>query len=397
MRNGAGLFGLLCGLVIILINARYGYRTADTDADGYMVGFFYGAISFAGLFGHALAARLWKNGFQMTALLVGGVCFAALLVSLSNSLGAIGGRGDQIQAKRLQIAATARVTNRSLDLAQKKLEGLTFTPTDEAMVKAVKALSDAATAAKDDECKFVRGRKCEARVADEQKTLAALTEASKNKSLTDSAAALNLEIAGYQKTLKESGPVLEVNSQGAAIARLFDLPDSKASFLSTWQNFLMGAIVELIAVVFLIAYEALDPKHSQKIEPETPGRREEPIVFDPLPETEDKPKAFPVPSRPRLIAAEAKPMGNVASIIADLIESGRGKTEIADLYSAYAEACHEQGKAPVDVDAFGLSIRRICRDIGIQIAAKKDGVYLMKVRLKNVEGGLDLLEQRSAE
>jgi hypothetical protein len=183
LRIGAGLFSLFGGVVIIVIDARYGYRTADNEVDGYTVGFLFGMIAAGGLFGHAVAVKLWSYGKRLAAVFLFLAATSAVVISLSNSLGAMAGRGDQTQAKRLQVAASARATNRSLDLAQKKLESLTFTPTNEETVKAFKVASEAATAAKDAECKFVRGKKCEARVADEQKALSALTEASKNPGL----------------------------------------------------------------------------------------------------------------------------------------------------------------------------------------------------------------------
>jgi hypothetical protein len=51
-------------------------------------------------------------------------------------------------------------------------------------------------------------------------------------------------------------------------------------------------------------------------------------------------KRFPAPPKPRLIASRLDPVGNVAEIM----EPGRGKVEIADVFAAYAEACEASGK-----------------------------------------------------
>jgi hypothetical protein len=387
LRIGAGLFSLFGGVVIIIIDARYGYRTADNEVDGYTVGFLFGMIAAGGLFGHAVAVKLWSHGKRLAAIFLFLAATSAVVISLSNSLGAMAGRGDQTQAKRLQVAASARATNRSLDLAQKKLESLTFTPTNEETVKAFKVASEAATAAKDAECKFVRGKKCEARVADEQKALAALTEASKNKALTDSAAALDLEIAGYKKILDQTGAVLESNSQGSALARLFNLPDSTASLMSTWQNFLTGAIVNVLIAAAMVAYEGLSPEHNRKAAvPEPRGRREDAVALVPVDgRAPEKPIAFPEAQKPRLIASRANPLGNVPTITAELLEAGRGKVEIEDAFKAYALVCRDQGKRPVSPEMFAADIKKLCLTSGIRIEAKGDRFYLMKVRLREIE------------
>lgn len=57
MRAFARLFGLICGAMVVMINARYGYRTSDNDFDGYIWAFTYGAVTLGGLFGHAVALQ----------------------------------------------------------------------------------------------------------------------------------------------------------------------------------------------------------------------------------------------------------------------------------------------------------------------------------------------------
>jgi hypothetical protein len=36
MRAACGVFGLLCGAVVIIIAARYGFKSSDNDTDGYV-------------------------------------------------------------------------------------------------------------------------------------------------------------------------------------------------------------------------------------------------------------------------------------------------------------------------------------------------------------------------
>src|SRR5579871_5432835 len=98
MRMLAGAFGLVCGAVIIAVAARYGFKTTDSDFDGYIWAFMFGAVSFGGLFGHALGVRVWRHSQLAGVLIFAGSAFA-LTISLSNSLGAMAGRGNETQAK----------------------------------------------------------------------------------------------------------------------------------------------------------------------------------------------------------------------------------------------------------------------------------------------------------
>ena len=67
----------------------------------------------------------------------------------------------------------------------------------------------------------------------------------------------------------------------------------------------------------------------------------------PEPKEETAPRTFP-PRRPRLIASEAAPFGNVAEILdAALGNAPRGKLELAPVFQAYLDACRAQGKRPV--------------------------------------------------
>ena len=123
------------------------------------------------MFGHALGVRVWRHG-KIAGFLVFAGSAIALTISLSNSLGALAGRGNETQAKRLQVAETIRNLNRTLANAERERESLRFTPTDAETVAAAKAKADAATDAKNAECKK-RGDRCREREADEKNALEA--------------------------------------------------------------------------------------------------------------------------------------------------------------------------------------------------------------------------------
>jgi len=53
-------------------------------------------------------------------------------------------------------------------------------------------------------------------------------------------------------------------------------------------------------------------------------------------------------------------VGSVAEIMADILEPGRGKVEIADVFTAYAEACEASGKRPIPANEFPAAIAELC-------------------------------------
>jgi cell division protein FtsX len=79
----------------------------------------------------------------------------------------------------------------------------------------------------------------------------------RNKALTDRAAKLDADIVALRDKIEKAGPVLEANAQGSALARLFDMPDTKAATLSTYQNLAMAMVIEFLIVISLVASEVI--------------------------------------------------------------------------------------------------------------------------------------------
>ena len=304
MRIFAKLFGLGCGVLVTAIAARYGFRTSDNDFDGAIWAFTFGAVTLAGLFGHALGVRAWPNSKLVGALVFAASAFA-LLMSLSNSIGAMAGRGNVQQAERMRVADIVRDARRSLKRAEDEREGLKFTPADGAAVAAAKAKADATTLdkeaahrgydaakqASDTEC-LIRGKVClekekltagkdklwHEREQAEATALAALEAVTNNKAMTDHAAKLDADIAALREKIEKAGPVFEANSQGSALARLFGLPDTKAATLSTYQNLAMAMVIEFLIVISLVASEVIEQHErrqaSAALSPKTVARKE---------------------------------------------------------------------------------------------------------------------------
>ena len=391
MRIFAKLFGLGCGVLVTAIAARYGFRTSDNDFDGAIWAFTYGAVTLGGLFGHALGVRAWPHSKLLGALVFAGSALA-LLISLSNSIGAMAGRGNEQQAERIRVADIVRDARRSLKRAEDEREGLTFTPADETAVQAAKAKAGAAARAKEAECTY-RGPRCRDKETADSEALAGLEAVTRNKALTDRAAKLDADIVALREKIEKAGSVLEANSQGSALARLFDMPDTNAATLSTYQNLAMAMVIEFLIVISLVASEvieqherrqapaALSPKGvlKREAEQEEEGAKAVPLI-EAAP-VEKTPKPFPAASKPRLIASQPNPTGSVAQVMAGILAPGRGRVEIAALYAAYSKACAAAGKRPVAAGDFPAALAALCNALNIKIEVTDTGVYLLKVKL----------------
>ena len=408
MRHFVGLFGLVCSVIVIAVAARYGFKTSDNDFDGYIWAFIYGAITSGGLGGHMVGVRLWRYEKHVLSLIVFAASVLFLLISLSNSLGAMAGRMNTTQATRIQTADIVRDARRDLKRAQDERDSLKFEPTDVPAVEAARNRAKAATGSKDAECNGYRGPRCRDKEEAEKQALADLTATSKSKAATERAHELDGEIKALKEKIEKAGPVLDANSQGNALARLFALPEGDAARLSTYQNLAMAIGIEILIVLSLIAYEVMSehererlpkpasapvPEVSRLIESEAVAIAEDadeepveplnrPSIMTALPVIEDGPKAFPAPPRPRLIASRPDPVGNVVEIMAEILEPGRGKVKFTDVFAAYAATCEAHGKRPISVDEFPAALADLCKRLGIEIEATDKGVYLLMVRLR---------------
>ena len=228
----------------------------------------------------------------------------------------------------------------------------------------------------------------------EATALAALEAATKNKALTDHAAKLDADILALREKIEKAGPVLEANSQGSALARLFGLPDTKAATLSTYQNLAMAIVIEFLIAISLVASEVIgQPEKGPALVPtgsKTAARKEDGKVEDEKAEPAQRiealsaaklPKPSPAAPKPRLIASQSNPIGNVAQIMADIMVPGRGRVEIAALYAAYSKACAAAGKRPVAAGDFPAALAALCNTLNIKIEATDTGVYLLRVEI----------------
>src|SRR5262249_37472240 len=129
MRGLFGCLAVLLGAVSVSLAARYGYKGADTAVDGLISAVVFGAIALCACLFDAAAVRLWFMRHRAGSVMIGLIAAAALIVTFTNSLGAIAGRADSTQAERVRAKADQADDRDELARIKREREGLSFTPT----------------------------------------------------------------------------------------------------------------------------------------------------------------------------------------------------------------------------------------------------------------------------
>src|SRR5262249_2403370 len=93
MRGLFGCLAVLLGAVRVSLAARYGCKGTDTTVDGLISAVVFGAIALCAFIFDAAAVRLWFMGHRIGAYVIGAIAAAAIVVTITNSLGGIAGRG----------------------------------------------------------------------------------------------------------------------------------------------------------------------------------------------------------------------------------------------------------------------------------------------------------------
>jgi hypothetical protein len=384
VRNAFGIAGLFCGVIVVALVARYGYKTTDDITDAMIVAFLYAVIAAFGLAGHPFAVFLWRHS-KVASMAAGVVAVASLGLNLSNSLGAIAGRNQTAQMETIEKNRKIRAAETDLARLKKLRDDMpVFVTTDQAAVDAAKRAADTAETQRKAECD-TRGKpalECRKREDAEREANAKFTKATQAKAATDAAAKLEAEAKVQRELLAKLGPIVKVDVQGSAIASLFRLPDEEAGFLAKVQQFWTAAVVELIILVCLIGWEVSRPRE----EPRPGGSDTTAVpVIEPEPVT---PARLPPPPRPRLAApANERPAGGIPEILAAILEPAKGhRVEAMDeLYPAYTSRCAAESKRAVTPEQFVDPARQFCSAMRIKVLVEGDGIYLMGVRLAQLD------------
>jgi hypothetical protein len=257
--------------------------------------------------------------------------------------------------------------------------------TDADAVSAAKWAADAATTAKERECgggdPRQRGRFCRDKEEAEKAAAEALTHASAAKAVTDRATKLEVDAQKQRDKLAELGPLVTVNVQGSAIAKLFRLPDEEADFAATAQQFGVAVVVELIIVMCMIAWEVLGHAVPGATRSDDEASK---VTAATSPDVASQ-QTPGFPPRPKLVAASNEPSaGSIPKIMTAALEPAAGKrVELEEAFSAYVGACEAEGKRAVPPGHFVDPLRKFCTAARIRIKDEGGHVYLMDVRLAN--------------
>jgi hypothetical protein len=392
VRHLVGGFGWLFGLGVVALVARYGYISSDNEVNGAILAFLFAGVAAGGLFGHAVAVRIWRI-HRGWSFVLGLICVAALVLNISNSLGAIAGRDDKTLAERTKVKET-----RAGDQAElKRLTGEhaalpKFVATTPEAVKAAREAVASSERIRAAECEK-RGTRCRERENEEQAKRDALATILTNRALTERAERLETDMKRLRERLDKGDVVRAVNPQGAILTKLFKLPDSEADTAATWQQFAMSIVVDLLIMGCFIAHEVMgwesrDPMTKRAhddgkfIEPSATQRKDGPAI-EPLALVEESSAAMiAAPRRPHLATSGQRRAGSVTQIMAETLEPARGKrAELEDVFRAYVAACRARGLDFVTPEQFIDPLQRFCRECGIATQTRAGKIYLMGVRL----------------
>ena len=351
--------GGFLGPVSISLAARYGYKGADTVIDGVISAVVFGSIALCAFLFDAAAVRLWFMGHRLGSVTIGVIAAAALIVTFTNSLGAIAGGDDVTLAERTRLADARKDDRAELKRLQDTLAAVgTFTATDEAAVAAAKRSADTATSNRVAECDK-RGPNCRQREIEEQIAARSLASVTAGKAATDRATKLEADIVAVRARLATGEVVANPNPLGSVLALLLG---SAASVLMAWQQAIVAGVFDLCLVGVMVIYELLGHVR-QRIPEETEAQ-----VAKPLGIAAASQVAVQNPLGRKAAAPNAKvTISSVKAFFREHVASAVGEqVEMKALARDYRAWCSEKGLAPLELGAFLDEIRSSAEGLALK-------------------------------
>lgn len=258
MRLLFGCLAVLLGAVSVSLAARYGYKGADTTVDGVISAVVFGAIALCAFIFDAAAVRLWFMRHHLGSLVIGTISAAALLVTFTNSLGAIAGRADLSQAERVRATTEIAADRAELTRLARERDAITLRPVTEEALAAARDAVAAAERIRLAECgngdPRQRGSNCRARETEEQARRDALGALLLDQAAATSASALDAAATVVRTRLAKAAPIQNANPLGSALELLLG---AGASVLTAWQQAIVAAVFELCLVGVMVIFELL--------------------------------------------------------------------------------------------------------------------------------------------
>src|SRR5262249_15036549 len=258
MRLLFGCLAVLLGATSVLLAARYGYKGADTTVDGLISAVVFGAIALCACLFDAAAVRLWFMRHRLGAVVGGAISAAALVVTFTNSLGAIAGRADISQAERVRTSTEIAADRAELKRLARERDAINLRPVTEEALSAAREAAAAAERIRLAECgngdPRQRGPNCRARETEEQAKRDGLAALLLDQAAATRAAELEAAAAATRTRLAKAAPVQNVNPLGAALEALVG---AGATVLTAWQQAIVAAVFELCLVGVMVIFELL--------------------------------------------------------------------------------------------------------------------------------------------
>jgi hypothetical protein len=381
MRILFGCLAVLLGAVSVLLAARYGYKGADTTVDGLISAVVFGAIALCAFIFDAAAVRLWFMRHHLGAVVIGIIAAAALVVTFTNSLGAIAGRADITQAERVRVSSEIAADRAELKRLAREREAITLRPATEEAISAAREAVAAAERVRLAECgngdPRQRGPNCRAREGEDQAKRDALAALMLDRAAAIRAAELDAAAAAVRNRLAKAAPVQNANPLGAALEALLG---AGASVLTAWQQAVVAAVFELCLVGVMVIYELLGHAR-QPVQQQVGDARSQKALGATNEARMDPPQAIkPLASPARRKAVVSH--GSVKSFVRDQVFRAEGeRVEMKILMQDYRAWCAQKSVKPLDLNRFLDEIEEVCSRLGIEIEVGDDQrVYCLNVK-----------------
>ena len=188
---------------------------------------------------------------------IGVIAAAALVVTFTNSLGAIAGRADTTQAERRKAKTDSADDLADLKRIARERDGMVFVPVTAEVVQAAREAEKSAEEIRQRECGAgdprQRGPNCRQRESEEQAKRDELAAVLASKALTDRAAKLDQDAETVRAKLGKAPPVEKPNPLGETLELLLG---AAAAALTAWQQAVVAAVFELCLVGVMVIYRA---------------------------------------------------------------------------------------------------------------------------------------------
>src|SRR5262245_54494158 len=321
-------------------------------------------------------------GHRTGSVAIGIIAAAALVVTFTNSLGAIAARGDTTQAERRKAKTDSAADLADLKRITREREALVFTPTTPEAIQAARDAVKSAEEIRQRECGSgdpkQRGPNCRQRETEDQTKRDALAAVLANKALTDRAAKLDQDAETVRAKLGKAPPVEKANPLGETLELLLG---AAAAALTAWQQAVVAGVFELCLVGVMVIFELLGQEAGSRVtshdkaNPHDRHSNREPIRAQAV----VKPSASS-PGRSR--SAPAPALASVKAFIAERVSPADGeRVEMKTLVQEYRAWCAGKGSGAIDLESFLEEVESVCRKVGIEIVNDAQRVFCLNVKI----------------